>query len=118
MRYPHYVRIRRTTGSTVDRDTGDVTLAYETLYEGPADVQDEGAIISRRVQTSEEVRASEATIFVPRRADISAVQPEDVVDIMWVAYAPEDPDDLTQWGDDAEVVRAIVLDNKLFVKAL
>lgn len=115
--YPHWIRVRRPTGTTEDRNTGDIVQTFDLIYEGPADVQDEGAVLSTRVQSGEEVRESTATIFVPERVDLSGVLPEDVVNIMWGRNPPADPDDLTQWEEDAEVVRYVRLDNKLFVKA-
>ncbi len=121
MNYPHYIRIRHPTGETdEDRDTGVITPVYDLVYEGPADVQDEGAVLSARVETSEEVRDSTATIFLPERAkaEIALVEPEDVVQFMWGRYPPADPDDPDAWEGDAEVVRAIRLDVKLLVKAV
>lgn len=117
MRFPHYVRIRRQTGSTVNRDTGDVTPSYSVRYLGPADIQDEGAVLSRRVEAGEEIRSSEATIFLPFHADMGGIEPEDVIDFMWGTQPPADLE-AGPWDGDAEVVRAVRLDAKLFVKGL
>lgn len=91
----------------------------EVAYEGPADIQDEGAVVNQRVDTSEAVRNSSATIFLPKNADVSLIRAGDFVLIRWNATrAPDRAHLATSWDDDAEVVRAVRLDQKVFVRNL
>ena len=120
MSWPHFVRVTspETVGATSDRDTGWSTPADTDedaglLYHGPADVQDEGAVVSRRVETSEEDRQADATIFYPDHVDVSPFKPGSVVRIN---YKPREPGHLESWDAEAEIRRTVRLDGKSFVR--
>lgn len=119
--YPHRVRVYSEAEGATDPDTGIYTPGEITVhYEGPADVQDEGAFVSFRAETSEAVRGrSEATVFVPERADISSVRPEHIVAVDWDGQEPTgDPDDWWKGKDSARVVKRVRLDSKIFVEGI
>lgn len=121
MMYPHRVRVYSVGAGTTDPDTGDYTPGAATVYyEGPADVQDEGAFVSFRAETSEAVRGrSEATVFLPERADVSAIRPEHTVAVDWDGAEPTgDPDAWWEAKDSAKVVKVVRLDKKIFVEGI
>lgn len=88
MDYPHRLRITRAsaTPGTYNPETGEITGGSPdpVLYDGPADVQDAGEAIPR-LASGQPIKDANATAFIPpyRRADLLAVEPEDVAQVFY-----------------------------------
>lgn len=107
MRYPHRLRITRPgEGGHQDPDTGQwVPGGPSLLYDGEADVQDEGEVI-RRDPDGRPVQASEATAYLADESGIGSIRPGDDAHIWW-----EDGSEA-----DARVQRVVRLDGKLHLE--
>lgn len=118
--YQHMIRVQRDTGGATDPESGEYTPGFTVLYEGPADVQDEGAFVSMRVLVPERIAGQgDGTVFLPEQADLSAMKPGDTVIVSWDGQVPIDADDeYWETQDAAEIVRVIRLGAKLIVKGI
>lgn len=109
MRYPHRLRCERPgEGGDQDPDTGAWTpVPPSVVYDGAADVQDEGETI-RRDAEGRPVQVSEAVAFLEDESKIGEIRPRDVAHITWEDGATA----------DAEVLKAVRLDGKLHLRWL
>lgn len=82
-RYPHWLIITRAgAGGSSDVDGIYTPAAPEPVYDGPADVQDSGGVMSRdRGGVPVEVSDAKAYLAVPEA--ISTVHENDRVEIYW-----------------------------------
>lgn len=106
--YPHHIRVTR-PGPIVgqDPDTGQPEYGEEgLLYDGPADVQDAGEVLARSPDGTP-TEMSDATVFLPETAPLSAIMEEDHVLIDWNDGSPT---------DDAQVAKRRRLDGSLLLK--
>lgn len=135
--YPHRIRIRRPAGGEpgagdtgdVDEGTGDWTPGgggepggWTALYAGPADVQDAGAVVERDAGGLP-ARTSDGYVYGPEAANLGALRPGDVIDILWnpldvgydAAFAWDAPPEAADM-DDAQVVKSQRLDGSVAVE--
>lgn len=106
--YPHRFRVATTAVGVQDDDTGAYTPGSETvLYDGFADVQDEGETM-RRDADGRPLTMSEGVIYLEDEAAVATLSPGLPGVVTW-----EDGS-----TSDAEILRAVRLDGKLHVRWL
>lgn len=107
MRYPHTLLISRPgEGGTQDPDTGAwIPDDPTTLYDGPADVQDEGEVLSRD-EEGRPSQTSDAVAYLEDESAIGSIEPGDDAHITW-----EDDSEA-----DARVQRVVRLDGKVHLE--
>lgn len=111
MPFPHRLVITRPgEGGAQDRETGAwVPAPPLTLYDGGADVQDEGAELKRSVDNTPTL-TSDATAYLEDESRIGRIQPDDDVRVVW-----DDEDGSESLG---QVVRARRLDGAVLLRWL
>jgi hypothetical protein len=108
MRYPHKLLITReaSSGGTQDPDTGAWTRpAGTTIYNGRADVQDEGKALSRDPE-GRPTQMSDAVAYLENETAIGTIETGDHVTVTW-------EDGSTA---DARVQKVVRLDGKLHLQ--
>lgn len=108
MSYPHRLRVTRASGGAQDPDTGAWTPEAATvLYDGAADVQDEGEAMVRDAD-GRPLSTSDGVAYLASESAIGTMRPGDACLVTW-------PDGTTS---DAEVLRVVRLDGKLHLRWL
>lgn len=109
MRYPHTLAISRPDPDdppTQDPDTGLPTGGGTLpIYDGPADVQDEGEVLSRD-EDGRPTQTSDATAYLEDESAIGSIELGDGAHITW-----EDGSEA-----DARVQRVVRLDGKVHLE--
>jgi hypothetical protein len=106
MRYPHRWRCVRASPGTQDPDTGAFVPASPTvIYDGPADVQDEGSAL-RRDAEGRAVEVSDAVVFLRDEPRAPLHRTGDRGEITWEDGAKS----------TAEVQKVVRLDGKLHLR--
>lgn len=103
MSYPHRLLVTREGAGSQDPDTGAWTPGTPvTIYDGPADVQDEGEAIQRD-SDGRPTKVSDATAYLADETGMGAFKERDVAVVTW-------EDGTTS---DAVVQKIVRLDGKL-----